>query len=336
LLVYADRPSAEGYVLTYKNAAALLCIFTISLFVAAPAHSQSDVRFSGLNLNVARAGFRTSLIREIKVTDPVADPPAGFKLVHYPAPLGSFPAYLTEPPNSAVRHPAIIWLIGGFDNSIGETSWAPAPAEDDQSARAFAAAGVVTMYPSLRGGNNNPGYIEDGYGEVDDVSAAAKFLAQQPDVDPKRIYLGGHSTGGTLAMLLAETTSRFRAIFAFGPVCQMKQYGQQLLNFDINDNRETDLRSPLLYLDAITSPTFVFEGMVSPSNIKQLQAYCTENANHLIHFYQLPDYDHLSDLSAITPIIAAQIVADRGLQPKFSFLHDGEMIEPAAPLLQYP
>ena len=31
------------------------------------------------------------------------------------------------------------------------------------------------------------------------------FLAKQDYVDPKRIYLGGHSTGGTLALLTAET-----------------------------------------------------------------------------------------------------------------------------------
>ncbi len=34
------------------------------------------------------------------------------------------------------------------------------------------------MYPSLRGGNKNPGYIETFLGEVDDVIAAARYLAQ--------------------------------------------------------------------------------------------------------------------------------------------------------------
>jgi dipeptidyl aminopeptidase/acylaminoacyl peptidase len=85
------------------------------------------------------------------------------------------------------------------------------------------------MYPSLRGGNNNPKYIEDGYGEMDDVIAAARYLASLPYVDLGRIYLGGHSTGGTLAMLSVESTTLFRAVFAFGPVGSYNAYGADKL-----------------------------------------------------------------------------------------------------------
>ena len=74
------------------------------------------------------------------------------------------------------------------------------------------------MYPSLRGGNNNPGHMESFFGEVDDVLAARALLAKLPYVDPERIYLGGHSTGGTLALLVAECSGAFRGVFAFGPV----------------------------------------------------------------------------------------------------------------------
>ena len=59
----------------------------------------------------------------------------------------------------------------------------------------------IMMFPTLRGGNTNPGAREYLLGEVDDVLAAAEHLARLPYVDPQRIYLGGHSTGGTLALL---------------------------------------------------------------------------------------------------------------------------------------
>ncbi len=88
-------------------------------------------------------------------------------------------------------------LTGGFSNSISAIAWTPGPVSNDQSASGFRDAGIVMMYPSLRGGNNSPGYIETFYGEVDDVLAAAKALAALDYVDAKRIYLGGHSSGGT-------------------------------------------------------------------------------------------------------------------------------------------
>ena len=43
------------------------------------------------------------------------------------------------------------------------------------------------------------------------MSGMPRFLAAQPYVDPARIYLGGHSTGGTLALLVAECSETFRA-----------------------------------------------------------------------------------------------------------------------------
>ena len=283
---------------------------------------------SAENLADARRGYVTHLLRQTKAADEVVKPPAGFELVRYPAPLGSFPAYVTTPPDLSVKHPAIVWISGGFDNGIGDTPWAPATPDNDQSARAFPKAGIVTLYPSLRGGNNNPGYVEGLYGEVDDVIAAGKYLAGRPDVDPKRVYLGGHSTGGTLVLLTAESTSVFRAVFAFGPVSRIEQYGSDDLPFDLSNGQETSLRSPLLYLSAIVSPTFVFEGTTSPSNIVPVQDLCSNCDNPRVHFYQLPGLTHFSELAPITPVIAAKIVADTGASPHFSFLSQQPEIKP--------
>jgi dienelactone hydrolase len=63
------------------------------------------------------------------------------------------------------------------------------------------------MQPALRGSNGNPGRNECLF---DVVIAAARFLRERPDVDPTGVYLGGHSTGGTLALLAAESTDLFR------------------------------------------------------------------------------------------------------------------------------
>ena len=75
------------------------------------------------------------------------------------------------------------------------------------------------------------------------AGGAADFLARQGYVDPRRIYLGGHSTGGTLVMLVAESTDRFRATFAFGPVDDVRGYSEEFLPFDTSDPKEFELRS---------------------------------------------------------------------------------------------
>ena len=159
--------------------------------------------------------------------EPVPVPPARlFRLVHYASPIGNLAAYVSQPPASGTKHPAMIWIFGGFGNGIGETAWEAASPANDQSARAFREAGIVTMYPSLRGGNNNPGYPEGFYGEVDDVLAAADYLARQPFVDPRRLYLGGHSTGGTLALLVAaldRPVPRRLCLRAGGGRCRLRR-----------------------------------------------------------------------------------------------------------------
>ena len=176
-------------------------------------------------------------------------------------------AYVSPPPSDGKKHPAIIWIIGGYGNSIDEIDWKAAPEENDQSGRAFREAGIVMMYPSLRGGNDNPGCKESFYGEVNDVLAATDYLAKLGYVDPARIYLGGHSTGATLAMLVAESSVRYRAVFAFGPIDDARRYGPEEMEFDFSNPKEADLRSPIRRLEAIHTPVFVFEGTVKPANI---------------------------------------------------------------------
>ncbi|WP_138223362.1 alpha/beta hydrolase family protein [Nibricoccus aquaticus] len=127
----------------------------------------------------ARQGFTTKLLREERIGEAPEEPPASskLKLVQCTAPLGLNAAYVSTDPSDGKKHPAIIWLVGGFSNSIGAIAWTPGPASNDQSASGFRDQGILMMYPSLRGGNTNPGHLETFFGKVDDVLAAAKYLA---------------------------------------------------------------------------------------------------------------------------------------------------------------
>src|SRR5262245_48102761 len=125
----------------------------------------------------ARKGFQSKLISRGGAASPVPTPPADvFQLVRYTSPVGELPAFLTPDPGDGKKRPAIIWITGGDCNSI-DSVWDDMPADNDQTAKAYRLAGIVMMFPSLRGGNTNPGRKEGFLGEVDDVLAARDFLA---------------------------------------------------------------------------------------------------------------------------------------------------------------
>jgi dienelactone hydrolase len=265
---------------------------------------------SSQTLAEARHGHVTHLIAKNRAEESLPVPPKGvLDIVHYPSPIGQIAGYLTPLPNDGAKHPAIIWISGG-DNMIGDF-WSPSPRDNDQSARAFREAGIVTFYPSMRGGNGNPGYREGMYGEVDDILAAADWLAKQPGVDPKRIYLGGHSTGGTLVLLVAEMDPRFRATFAFGAVASPEQYGEDMVPLGVKDPAEIRLRAPVYWLESVRSPVFVMEGD-GQGNSDMLELMRKQTSNPNIHFGLVPGASHFSILAPATELIAKRILADTG------------------------
>ena len=266
-----------------------------------------------VSLTDARRGFQTKLLRSETTKGPPPAPPAALlRTVQYDTPAGKMSAYLSVPPADGKKHPAIVWITGGDSNTIDEGCWTEGAADDDQSASAFRKAGILTMYPALRGGSGNPGVKEAFFGEVDDVLAAADFLAKQESVDPARVYLGGHSTGGTLALLTAESSGRFRATFAFGPVDDVESYGVDSLPFDTANPREAQLRAPGRWLGSVTSAVFVLEGTTGKSNIGALRAMKAASTNARIAFVPVEGADHFSALQPTTTLVARKILADQG------------------------
>ncbi len=175
------------------------------------------------------------------------------RLVHYPSAVGPLAALLTAVPSEGRRHPSIVWITGGDANTIDGSVWEAAVLDNDQTARQYREATFVTFYPSLRGGNNNSGYREGFFGKVDDVLAAADWLAVQSGIDPQRIYLGGHSTGATLVLLVAEASTRFRAVFAFGSAADPAEHQRGNVPLDPANGHEMALRRPIAWLDGVHS-----------------------------------------------------------------------------------
>ena len=171
----------------------------------------------------AHDAFTTTLSEEKNDDYSIPEPPEGlFDLVSYPSKVGDLAAYVSSDPGDGEKHPMIIWVVGGWGNGIDDFPWVYPEWDNDQTGSAFWQAGILTMYPSFRGGCGYPGYYETLFGEVDDIVSAYEYAASLPYVDPERIYLGGHSTGGTRALLASEYTDRFRAVFCFGAVDKIR------------------------------------------------------------------------------------------------------------------
>ena len=121
---------------------------------------------------------------------------------------------------------------------------------------------------------------------------------------------------------MAESTDQFRSIFTFGPVSDVRAYGANALVFDISKTKEFELRAPVKWLNAISKPTFVFEGINKPSNIVPLNILLKASTNPLIHFYSIPGKNHFGTLSPITKVIAAKILLDNGPSSNIQFTQE--------------
>ncbi len=268
----------------------------------------------------AHDAFQTTLARQDHDSDSIPEPPDNFELISYPSKVGDLAAYVSSDPGDGEKHPLIIWIVGGWGNGIDDFPWVYPEWDDDQTGSAFWQAGVLTMYPSFRGGCGNPGYYEALFGEIDDIVSAYEYAASLPYVDPDRIYLGGHSTGATRALLAAEYTDKFRAVFGFGAVDEIKYHNNSQFTFDTSIEEEFIMRSPIHWLDDVKTPTFLIEG--SDGNSANLLNIQNTSKNDNIHCYIIDGTDHWGPLGPITPLLAQKILADTGAESNISITQE--------------
>lgn len=292
---------------------AVLCVVAIGCESANQDQPEPQSRLNSVlenaaatTLREARQGHVTEIVVEGEPGGP-PDSPDGtdFQLIQYSSPVGPLHAYVTKDPGDGKKRPAIVWITGGDCNTIGDV-WSDYDRDNDQSASAFRKAGIVMMFPSLRGGNDNPGEREGFSGEVDDILAATDHLAALPYVDSGQIYLGGHSTGGTMVMVVGAYSDRYREIFALGPVAVASQYGGEYIYCNFRNEKEVMLRSPLFWLHSVQSPMYVFEG-AEQGNWDVIELMVKQNKNPKIQFFRVPDHDHFTVIAPLAELLAEQI-----------------------------
>ena len=280
---------------------------------AEPPSASSSVRSApGVKRSFARAraAFQTEVNSIPSTEAPPPEPPGElFERVHYPGPLGDYWAYVSPPDaDPDTRQPLVIWRTGGFGGGIGAIAWAEPDLANDQSGRQYRLAGAAMMYPSLRGSHDNPGSSEGFFGEVDDLLAAVEYARSLEHVDPERVYLAGHSTGGTLVLLAAALLpeGKVHGVIALGPIALISEYGEDWMPFDPGNRDEVAMRSPLVWLDSIKTPTYVFEG--TAGNIEPLQGMKRRNSNPCVQFFPVRSHDHFSAIASLNELVARYIM----------------------------
>jgi dipeptidyl aminopeptidase/acylaminoacyl peptidase len=208
---------------------------------------------------VARTKFHTRLLTRGAAPqefEPLALPADARELPYASGDL-HLTAWVSAPPTDGQRHAAVLFLHGGFAFS----------ADDWEQAKPYRDAGYVVMMPSLRGENGQPGTFTLFFDELDDVLAAADAFVALPYVRTDRLFIAGHSVGGTLTLLAALRSSRFHAAASFSGSPDQRSFleGQpRLAPFDMHDAEEVKIRSPLAFATDFQCPVRAYFGDKEP------------------------------------------------------------------------
>ncbi len=119
-------------------------------------------------------------------------------------------------PNGKGPFSAVVLVAGSGPNDADETIGPNKPFKD--LAWGFASNGIAVLrypkrthqYGAKSSADPQNLTVKDEY--VDDARAAVALLASRPEIDPKRIFLAGHSEGGYLAPRIAAGDPRIAGI----------------------------------------------------------------------------------------------------------------------------
>lgn len=137
-------------------------------------------------------------------------------------------------------------------------------------AQEYAQQGFIAMAITLRGWPQTGGKDDCGLRQPQDLAAAAKWLARQPQVDAKRIGLMGQSLGAQVALLAAGLTNTIKATAAYFPITDFRLWGvttslpqAALDDYIFGMCKQTgtpEARSPLMFAHKIHGAVLLLHG----------------------------------------------------------------------------
>ena len=251
--------------------------------------------------------------------------------VTVPAHAGVLAGTLTIPPHAAsARVPAVILITGSGPQDRDESTpglerWRPFRELADTLSR----RGIAVLRLDDRGvGGSAP--ASPGATLVDeaaDVRDAVAWLRARPDIDPARVALLGHSTGGAVAPMVAASDPRLRALVLIAaPASTGRQVSEYQIRHIFSEDttlapgrRDTLLRVALHQADSafaapgwlhfvgdydplpaarrVRAPTLVLQGetdrQVPVTDAARLAAAMREAGNRMVTLRTFPRMNHL-------------------------------------------
>ncbi len=195
-----------------------------------------------------------------------------------------------EPESTNQTLPLIIWLHGGGeggnDPSIPLIANKAANYASDEIQRIFKGAYVLapqspTFWMQSSSGAYTRGKENDIYNEAL-LALIKKYVADHPDIDPNRIYVGGCSNGGYMALKLILLNPDY---FAAGYISALAYQNEYITNAQVEKIKDV----PIWFVHSKDDGTTVPEKTVVPLYKRLISA----GANN-VHF---SFYDHVTDIT---------------------------------------
>ena len=252
---------------------------------------------------------------------PVPPVTSRWQTVHYPSDGLQLAGFLSPTPDDGETHPVVVWIEGGFGGPA--VPWDDQTPGDDQGCTVFTDAGIPVFAPGFRGEIGNPGQATLFYDETTDLLNAIDWLKRQPWVDPDRVYLGGHSTGGTNVLLAAVAGAPVRASIVLGGRANMQVmvekggYGTE--PYDLSDEQHIYLRSAIHWVNGLTAPVRYFEGDDNYSLDAMAMTQLAQKHGADMQLYSVPFGNHHSIQRPVKQLLAAAILADTSQTVRLDF-----------------
>jgi len=168
---------------------------------------------------------------------------------------------------SGKKYPMLLWIHGG--------PWAMYSVRFNWAWQNFAANGYTVLYMNPRG---STGYGQDFVNGIqysypgkdfDDLMAGVDEAISKGFIDEDNLFVCGGSGGGVLTAWIVGHTDRFTAAVSMRPVINWHSFVgttdgaswyRQFKKYPWEDPVEYAVRSPLHYVDEVTTPTMVMTG----------------------------------------------------------------------------